>query len=71
MPEKRRQYTEECKREAVRRVTERGDGVTETARDLGMNAQRLGRWTRQASEASHGVFAGKGHRTAAPEARVR
>jgi transposase len=43
MLEKRRQYTEEFKREAVRMVTERGYSVNETARDLGINAKMLGR----------------------------
>jgi transposase len=71
MTEKRRQYTEEFKREAVRMVTERGYGVTETARDLGINAKMLGRWKRQASEASNGACAGNGHRTAEQEELVR
>ena len=38
MAEKRRQYTEECKREAIRLDTEQGYGVSETARNLGINA---------------------------------
>jgi transposase-like protein len=37
MSEKRRQYTEEFKREAVRPVTAHGYGVTEAARNLGIN----------------------------------
>jgi transposase-like protein len=71
MTEKRCQYTEECNREAGRLVTERGDGVTATARGLGINAKMLGRWKRPASEASNGALGGHGHRTAAQEALVR
>ena len=47
MAEKRRQYTEEFKREAIRLVTEQGYGVSETARNLGINAHMLGRWKRE------------------------
>jgi transposase len=44
---KRRQYTEEFKREAVRLVTDHGYGVSEAARNPGINATMLGRWKRQ------------------------
>jgi transposase len=71
MTEKRRQYTEECKREAVRMVTERGYGVNETARDLGINAKMLGRWKRQARQSSNGAFSVNGPRTAEQEELVR
>jgi transposase len=71
MSKERCQYTDEFKREAVRMVTERGYGVTETARDLGINAKMLGRWKRQASKSSNGTFSGKGHRTAEQEELVR
>lgn len=40
LAEKRRSYTAECKREAMRLVTEQGDGVAETARHLGINVKR-------------------------------
>jgi transposase len=52
---KRRQYTEACKREAVRLITEHGYGVTETARHLGIHARMLGRWKRQGEQQHHGV----------------
>ena len=42
MAEKRRNYGDEFKREAVRLVTEHGYGVSETARNLGINAHMLG-----------------------------
>jgi transposase len=64
MTEKRRQYTEECKQEAVRLVTEHGYGVTEAARNLGINAKMLGRWTRQAAWQTNGSRRSNGHMTA-------
>ena len=45
--QKRRQYTEEFKHEAVRLITAHGYGVTEAARNLGIHAHMLGRWKRQ------------------------
>jgi hypothetical protein len=45
---KRRQYTEEFKREAVRLVTDSGYGMSEAARNLGINTTMLGRWERLA-----------------------
>ena len=53
MTEKRRNYTTEFKREAVRLVTEHGYGVAETARNLGINANMLGRW--RSSDKERGV----------------
>ena len=67
MPEKRRQYTEEFKREAVRLVTDHGYGVTEAARNLGINAKMLGRWKRQAEQENHRAFSRNGQRSAEQE----
>ena len=64
MTEKRRQYTEEFKQEAVRLVTEHGYGVTEAARNLGINAKMLGRWKRQAEWQTNGSSSSNGHMTA-------
>ena len=58
--EKRRNYTEECKREAIRLVTEQGYGVSETARTLGINAHMLGRWKREFDTKAHAAFPGHG-----------
>jgi transposase-like protein len=41
--EKRQPYTTECKRAAVRLVTEHHYGVAEAARNLGINTNRLRR----------------------------
>lgn len=67
MSEKRRQYTEEFKREAVRLVTDHGYGVTEAARNLGINVKMLGRWKRQAEQENHGAFSRNGHMSAEHE----
>lgn len=71
MSKKRRQYTEEFKREAVRMVTERGYSVSETAQDLGIHTNMLGRWKRQANQSSNGAFSSNGHRTAEQEELAR
>ena len=56
MSAKRRNDTDEFKPEAIRLVTAPGDGVSETARNLGRNATRLGRWTRAfETETTRGV----------------
>jgi transposase len=47
MSEKRRTYTNEFKREAIRLVTEHGYGVSATVRNLGINSTMLGRWKRE------------------------
>ena len=56
MTEKRRMDTAEFKREAVRLVTDHGYGVTEAARNLGINVKMLGRWKRQAEQQTNGRF---------------
>ena len=53
--QKRCQYTEEFKHEAVRLITEHGYGVTEAARNLGIKAPMLGRWKRQIEQQRHAV----------------
>ena len=60
MGEKRRNDGDEFKREAVRWVTEPGDGVSETARHLGLNAPMLGRWTREVEAPQSAAFPGHG-----------
>jgi transposase len=60
MSEKRHNYGDEFKREAIRLVTENGDGVGETARNLGLNANRLSRWKREAETTPHAAFPGTG-----------
>ena len=56
LTEKRRVYTAEFKREAVRLVTDHGYGVTEAARNLGINVKMLGRWKQQAEHQTNSRF---------------
>jgi transposase len=67
----RRQYTEVCKREAVRLVTDHGYGITETARNLGIHAHMLGRWKRQGEQQHHGIYRGNGHLSAEHDELLR
>jgi transposase len=69
--QKRRQYTEEFKQEAVRLATDHGYGVTETARNLGINAHMLGRWKRQVEQQNNGVHRGNGQMSAEHEEILR
>jgi transposase len=52
---KRRDYTEDFKREAVALVTEQGYKIAEAARSLDIGANLLGRWRRQFEEEASGV----------------
>jgi transposase-like protein len=53
--------TEEAiKREAIRLVTEQRYGVSETARNLGINAHLLGRWKRECDTKASAAFPGNG-----------
>ncbi len=47
---KRRQYTDEFKAEAVRLVVEEGYAVSEAARNLDINANMLRRWRAELSQ---------------------
>ena len=57
----RRKYSEEYKREAVAMTHQPGATIQQVARDLGVNANLLGRW-RKAIRAHGGkAFPGQGH----------
>jgi transposase len=71
MTEKRRLYTAEFKREAVRLVTDPGYGVTEAARNLGIKVKMLGRGKRQAEPQTHGRFGSNRPMAAEKEDRLR
>ena len=47
MAKKRRDYTDDFRRDAVRLVTEQGYGVTEACRSLGISTSMLRRWRLQ------------------------
>ena len=51
---KRRTYTEEFKRDAVKLVTEQGYGVSEAAASLGIHANLLTSWKRKFAEQENG-----------------
>ena len=60
MGETRRRYSREFKIEAVRLVIEGGQSIAETARELGINANLLGRWKQQLTADGEQAFPGKG-----------
>lgn len=60
MAKKKKQYTQEFKESAVKLITEQGYKITEAARNLGVNANVLGRWKREADgDGGHEVNNGK------------
>jgi transposase len=56
----RRQFSREFKVEAVKLVTERGVGVSQAARDLGVGETVLRRWMRELTLDPQQAFPGKG-----------
>src|SRR5688572_10689321 len=60
MTQKRKNYTAEFKREAVRLVTEQGYSISQAARNLDINMNMLRRWKHQLEEQPSNVFPGKG-----------
>ena len=71
MTEKRRVYSAEFKRAAVRLVTDHGYGVTEAARNVGINVKMLGRWQSQAEPQTHGRFGSNRPMSAEQAERLR
>ena len=71
MGEKRKTSTTECKREAVRLGTEHHHGVTEAARNLGINTNMLRRWKRECGANEHGACPGTGRLSPDQEALHR
>lgn len=41
---RRRKFSDEFKEDAVKLITEQGYSIAEAARNLGINANQLGRW---------------------------
>ena len=60
----RKQYTKEFKLDAVRLVTEQGYTRAEAARNLGLNANMLGRWVQELQVDEAEAFRGNGKLTA-------
>jgi len=55
---KRRNYTEDFKRDAVALVTEQGYKITEAARSLGIGDNLIRRWKREFEEEASGTRLG-------------
>ena len=56
----RRKFSDEYKREAVRLATEPGVTKSQVGRELGINANLLGRWCRDYSTNGEAAFPGHG-----------
>ena len=56
----RRKFSDEYKREAVRLATEPGVTKSQVGRELGINANMLGRWCRDYSTNGGAAFPGQG-----------
>ena len=56
MSTERRKYDDEFKQAAIRLVTVNGHGISETARNLGINAKMLGRWKREDEAKQNSTF---------------
>jgi len=52
---KRRNYTDDFKRDAVALVTEQGYKIAEAARSLGIGSSLLGRWRRELEQEAAGI----------------
>lgn len=52
---KKRQYTEEFKREAVQLVTEQGYSLAEAARSLGLHENLIRQWRRKFAQEKQGT----------------
>ena len=57
----RRKYSAEFKREAVALANHPGVTKSQIARELGINANLLGRWCKQLQTNGSKAFIGKGH----------
>ncbi len=60
MKRKRRSFTKEFKREAVRLVIEGGESVCQVARNLDIRDTTLGRWKQEFESDREQAFPGKG-----------
>ena len=58
---KRRQYTQEFKQEAVGLVTKQQYTIVQAARSLGINSNMLARWRREYQAREQNAFPGIGH----------
>ncbi len=57
----RKRYTKQFKEEAIRLVNQEGVSLTQIARDLGINAEMLRRWRKDAETLGPKAFRGQGY----------
>ena len=60
---KRKSYSREFKKEAVALTTEKGYGIAEASRNLGIEYSVLRRWKMQLADNPQNAFPGKGRRS--------
>jgi len=58
---KRKQFSSEFKREAVRLVVKGGLSIAQVSRDLGLNDNMVSRWKKEAEQNGQRAFPGQGH----------
>jgi transposase len=71
MAKPRRKFSREYKLEAVRRVVNNGEPVTEVARAIGVQSQSLHGWVRAFKAEANEAFRGNGKLTAQDECKRR
>ena len=71
MTKQRRQFTREFKIEAVRRVLEDRQSISQVAADLELNTNLVGRWKREFLSDPKFSFRGKGYQTPEQEELTR
>ena len=64
MTRKRKNYSKQFKKDAVKLVTEQGFDVSEAARNLGIHHSSLRRWKREMESDGNQAFPGKGNLSA-------
>ena len=64
MTRKRKNYSKQFKKDAVKLVTEQGFDVSEAARNLGIHHSSLRRWKRELESDGNQAFPGKGNLSA-------
>ena len=68
---RKRTYTQEFKREAVRLAQTSGKPITQVARELGISDASIHQWRKELAEHGPEAFPGSGHQTALEEENRR
>ncbi len=67
----RKRYTKQFKEEAIQLVNQEGVSLTQVSRDLGINAEMLRRWRKDAETLGPKAFRGQGYAHDEELARVK